>query len=59
MEKPKTADDSFDFWAQFEEAEREVASWPDWKQAIQVGIYSYSGKQKVTPPRRPVRRRKK
>ncbi|MBV9492735.1 MAG: hypothetical protein JOZ54_00700 [Acidobacteria bacterium] len=40
--KNSTADDPHGFWEIFEEAHREVSSWPDWKQQIRVGIYSYS-----------------
>lgn len=34
------ADDNRDFWTMFEKAKQEVQKWPEWKQEIQVGIYS-------------------
>ncbi|HEV7487343.1 MAG TPA: hypothetical protein VGQ65_16850 [Thermoanaerobaculia bacterium] len=43
------ANDSQSFWAVFEEAKEAVRKWPDWKQQIQVGIYS-EAPQVVCPP---------
>ena len=34
------ANDDQSFWAFFDEAKQRVQSWPEWKQEIQVGIYS-------------------
>lgn len=43
------ANDSQSFWAVFEEAKEAVQKWPEWKQEIQVGIYS-EAPQVVCPP---------
>lgn len=44
------ADDSQNFWAIFEEAKQRVQEWPDWKQEIQVGIYSEAPQVICLPP---------
>jgi len=44
------ANDSHNFWSIFEEAKQKVQEWPDWKQQIQVSIYSEEPPVMCPPP---------